>query len=202
MRGKREEERKGPPNKSALSCHHYVSTQLVSASALFHADLPCRLATFHPTEVEILLLCFASIAHSFSLAKQQKKAWIETVKIKNRCKIQKRREAVLSSHSRLGGNDGDSETTQDTHGKKTKTNHAEGNATIANKEKQQSLRDLFRKAYSKESLHTYKSDPLKKRKGGRQQGTGRRGNAAPSRGQPNMKLRMNAMLEKIKQDYS
>ena len=190
MRGKREEERKGPPNKSALSCHHYVSTQLVSASALFHADLPCRLATFHPTEVEILLLCFASIAHSFSLAKQQKKAWVETVKIKNRSKIQKRRE------------DGDSETTQDTHGKKTKTNHAEGNATIANKEKQQSLRDLFRKAYSKESLHTYKSDPLKKRKGGRQQGTGRRGNAAPSRGQPNMKLRMNAMLEKIKQDYS
>jgi len=191
VRGKREEERKGPPNKS---CHHYVSAQLVSASALFHADLPCRLATFHPAEVETLLPHLLQLL-ILSLAK---KAWVETVKIK----AQKRREAVLSSHSRLGGNDqSDSETTGDTHGKKTKTNHAEGNATIANKEKQQSLRDLFRKAYSKESLHTYKSDPLKKRRGGRQQGTGQRANAAASRGQPNMKLRMNAMLEKIKQDY-
>jgi len=77
-----------------------------------------------------------------------------------------------------------------------KTNHAEGNANAnVDKEKKQSLRDLFQKAYSKESLHTYKSHPLKKRRGGRQQSN-------LMRGQPNMKLRMNAMLEKIKQDYS
>jgi len=68
VRGKREEERKGPPNKSATSCHHYVSAQLVSASALLHADLPCRLATFHPAEVETLPH-FAEIAHSFSSEK-------------------------------------------------------------------------------------------------------------------------------------
>jgi len=151
-----------------------------------------------------------SNAHSFSPAKQLKKAWIETAKIKSRWKAHKRREAVLSSHSGLEGDtamadQSDSEITHEnksrpSHEKKTKTTHPEGNANVTNKEKQQSLRDLFRKAYSKESLHTYKSDPLKKGRR-QQQGAGRGGNAA-SRGQPNMKLRMNAMLEKIKQDYS
>lgn len=63
-----------------------------------------------------------------------------------------------------------------------------------------SVRDLFQKAYSKSSLHTYKSDPL--RRGRNHQDRGRRGSsrgAAPTRGrgQPNMKLRMNAMLAKI-----
>ena len=63
-----------------------------------------------------------------------------------------------------------------------------------------SLRDLFRKAYSRESLHTYKSDPLHRGKGrpaqhrGRTKGTGG--------GQPDMKLRMNALLEKIKRDVA
>ena len=57
------------------------------------------------------------------------------------------------------------------------------------------IRDLMKEAYSKSSLHTFKADPLKKRVGpGRVQGE--RG-----KGQPNMKLRMNAMLAKIKQDY-
>jgi len=57
------------------------------------------------------------------------------------------------------------------------------------------VRDLMKEAYSKSSLHTFKADPLKKRVGpGRVQGE--RG-----KGQPNMKLRMNAMLAKIKQDY-
>lgn len=59
------------------------------------------------------------------------------------------------------------------------------------------LRELARKAYSRESLHTYKSDPFSRRKKGdatRKKGGGK--------GQPNMKLRMNFMLEKIKRDYS
>ncbi|KAF9264752.1 hypothetical protein L218DRAFT_998247 [Marasmius fiardii PR-910] len=56
------------------------------------------------------------------------------------------------------------------------------------------LRELTRKAYSRESLHTYKSDPLKRRlQDGRKSG---------GKGQPNMKLRMNVTLEKIKRDYS
>ncbi|KAF9009399.1 hypothetical protein BDQ17DRAFT_1397712 [Cyathus striatus] len=51
-------------------------------------------------------------------------------------------------------------------------------------EEQLSVRELTRLAYSSSTLHTYKK---RKRKGG-------------GRGQPDMKLRMNAMLAKIKQD--
>ncbi|PPQ70290.1 hypothetical protein CVT24_000853 [Panaeolus cyanescens] len=61
----------------------------------------------------------------------------------------------------------------------------------------QSLRDLTREAYSRSSLHTFKSHPLKKGKAAGHQPHGEKG-----RGQPNMKLRMNAMLAKIKQDYA
>ncbi|RDB24264.1 hypothetical protein Hypma_008717 [Hypsizygus marmoreus] len=74
-----------------------------------------------------------------------------------------------------------------------------------------SLRDLTREAYGRSSLHTFKV--------GRGRGTGARGGARgrgrgrgrgdgrgpageTGRGQPNMKLRMTAMLEKIKQDYA
>jgi hypothetical protein len=69
-----------------------------------------------------------------------------------------------------------------------------------------SLRDLTRKAYSKSSLHTFKSDPLNRVRGSRTRG-GRvdtRGGqrSQERRGQPNMKLRMDAMLEKIKRDFS
>jgi hypothetical protein len=77
-----------------------------------------------------------------------------------------------------------------------------------------SLRELTKQAYSKESLHTFKSDPLKKhRSHGDRSGRGGavpkapgwgRGDERPTtgRGQPNMKLRMNAMLAKIKQDFA
>ncbi|KAJ3562885.1 hypothetical protein NP233_g9300 [Leucocoprinus birnbaumii] len=74
-----------------------------------------------------------------------------------------------------------------------------------------SLREMFQKAYSKESLHSYKSDPLKRGRNeqhGRGRGRGGRGGtrggnaSARGRGQPDMKLRMSAMLEKIKRDYS
>ncbi|KAJ7582860.1 hypothetical protein C8J56DRAFT_791668 [Mycena floridula] len=62
-----------------------------------------------------------------------------------------------------------------------------------------SLRDLNREAYAATSLHTFKADPLGRARGrgrGRGRGQGERG-----RGQPNMKLRMGALLEKIKQDF-
>ena len=61
------------------------------------------------------------------------------------------------------------------------------------------VRDLMRQAYSRSTLHTYKSDPFKKRhdrKGGDQK------QAQTGKGQPNMKLRMNAMLAKIKRDFA
>jgi len=75
----------------------------------------------------------------------------------------------------------------------------------------QSLRELKREAYSASTLHTFKADPLKKNKhqtpGARGHGRGasagsrggRGGQPGTGRGQPNMKLRMNAMLAEIKQ---
>lgn len=77
-------------------------------------------------------------------------------------------------------------------------------------DKKESVRDLFQKAYSKSTLHTYKADPFKRGRNHHQhqnQGRGSFDNArgrggnvnsrGRGRGQPNMKLRMNAMLAKI-----
>jgi len=63
-----------------------------------------------------------------------------------------------------------------------------------------SLRELFRKAYSRESLHTYRADPLHRGKARPSQHLG--GTRGTGRGQPDMKLRMNALLEKIKRDVA
>ncbi|KNZ75491.1 hypothetical protein J132_02824 [Termitomyces sp. J132] len=66
-----------------------------------------------------------------------------------------------------------------------------------------SLRELTRKAYSRESLHTFKAG--QRTRGGANGRGGSRGSGRGAshgmtgRGQPNMKLRMGAMLEKIKQ---
>ena len=68
-----------------------------------------------------------------------------------------------------------------------------------------SLRELKREAYSQSTLHSFKSDPLKKHDQGKRVGGSRgRGNGFIERGkgQPNMKLRMNVMLEKIKQNFA
>ncbi|KAI0636910.1 hypothetical protein C8Q77DRAFT_533559 [Trametes polyzona] len=73
-----------------------------------------------------------------------------------------------------------------------------------------SLRELQRQAYSKASLHNHKSRPLNRHKGpatsaGRGGGRGGGDRGAPrgrGRGQPDMGLRMKAMLEKIKQNMS
>ena len=78
-----------------------------------------------------------------------------------------------------------------------------------------SLRELQKQAYSPATLHHYKSRPLHHTKG-RMAPRGTRtpessrkrdvggGSRNPSRrgGQPDMRLRMSAMLEKIKRDYS
>jgi len=58
------------------------------------------------------------------------------------------------------------------------------------------VRGLMREAYSKSNLHTFRSDPLKRRAAsGKPKGE-------KGKGQPDMKLRMNALLAKIKQDYA
>jgi hypothetical protein len=58
------------------------------------------------------------------------------------------------------------------------------------------IRGLMKEAYSKSNLHTFKSDPLKRH------ATAGRTKGEKGKGQPNMKLRMNAMLAKIKRDYA
>jgi hypothetical protein len=77
---------------------------------------------------------------------------------------------------------------------------------VSKKQKEDPVRDMMREAYSRASLHTYKSDSLHRGRSGSSRGdkasyrmTGERGRG---KGQPNMKLRMGAMLEKIKRDYS
>lgn len=88
--------------------------------------------------------------------------------------------------------------------KKRKRAKAEGDEDAAAAEPP-SVRDLMKEAYSRSTLHTFKADPLKKHgrnhsgRGGR---GGRGGRPDTGRGQPNMKLRMHAMLAKIKQDYT
>ncbi|KDQ07922.1 hypothetical protein BOTBODRAFT_180271 [Botryobasidium botryosum FD-172 SS1] len=73
----------------------------------------------------------------------------------------------------------------------------------AEREKRIQLRNLTREAYSQDSLHNYKSDPLGRRrkhqqdtnsggKGGREQGRGR--------GQPDMKKRMGVLLARLQMD--
>lgn len=91
-------------------------------------------------------------------------------------------------------------------------------------DEQPSLRDLQRMAYSRASLHTQNSDPLHRHRGfapsrgrggrGGDRGGGRGGSRGSEprgrggiqrgrgRGQPDMGLRMKAILEKIKQDFT
>lgn len=71
-----------------------------------------------------------------------------------------------------------------------------------------SLRDLKREAYSRTNLHSFKADPLHKHAARRGQPPNQRGRGngpgrgEAGRGQPNMKLRMDYMLERIKKDFS
>jgi hypothetical protein len=64
-----------------------------------------------------------------------------------------------------------------------------------NREARQSARQLAKQAHSLSSLHTRKS---KHGRSGRGEG---RSDSVGRRGQPDMKLRMNAILAKIKQNY-
>jgi len=80
---------------------------------------------------------------------------------------------------------------------------AAGRGERAREEREEAARRRARAkaAYGQESLHTYKSDPLRKQQvngGGRGQGQGRRGEKG--KGQPDMRLRMNSLLETIKKN--
>lgn len=69
-----------------------------------------------------------------------------------------------------------------------------------------SLRELNNTAYSRASLHHFKSHNRNRIQTGRGQsrggGDGTRSHRGKGRGQPDMRLRMNAVLEKIKRDMT
>ncbi|KAF9519939.1 hypothetical protein BS47DRAFT_1009349 [Hydnum rufescens UP504] len=81
---------------------------------------------------------------------------------------------------------------------------AAGDAEQEEKSTEPSLRELMQDAYSRSSLHTFKSDPLHRRhKGegtsnGRERGVGLNAAGRTGRGQPDMRKRMGALLAQIK----
>jgi hypothetical protein len=97
---------------------------------------------------------------------------------------------------------------------KSKAHYSRDNADESDEEREKSLRDLKREAYDKKNLHNFRADPLHKQsgrgrfstgrgRGGGGGGSGRGGHGGREpRGQPNMKMRMDYMLEKIKKDYA
>ncbi|KAI0670325.1 hypothetical protein C8Q78DRAFT_975281 [Trametes maxima] len=163
-------------------------------------------------------------------AKKLKRSWVDVQKIKSKWKAQKRKEGLIAPRSRLegmvgtaegeGGQEDDEEANEaisaPSHAKSAAGGSSEEGSGDENprekEEEQPSLRELQRMAYSKSSLHNHKSRPLNNRHKGPAATEGRSGGRGGSnhrgasrgqgRGQPDMGLRMKAMLEKIKQDLS
>lgn len=149
------------------------------------------------------------------VAKKLKKTWVDTKKLKAKWKAEKRKESLANTieQSSREAEEGDDAEASDhsskagdaiiTSQKSLRPHHvARTNESQASNLNETSIRDLTKEAYSWTSLHNYKSDPLNRGRGcgrGRSRGASRGGRG---RGQPNMKLRMGAMLEKIKRDYA
>ncbi|KZT67763.1 hypothetical protein DAEQUDRAFT_672700 [Daedalea quercina L-15889] len=162
-------------------------------------------------------------------AKKLKQSWTEAQKIKSQWKAQKRKEGIVTRHSRVedlvadqGENKAVSSDSTENEGEMSRdgrsvSGSAERENTVADPP---SLRDLQRQAYSKASLHPHKSahrgsgakrwdhSSTSERAGARERGeanisqTGHSQHRGRGRGQPDMRLRMNAMLEKIKRDFT
>jgi hypothetical protein len=164
-----------------------------------------------------------------TIAKKLKKTWVDIKKIKSKWRAEKRKEGLVGGSASVGqgrqrSDDipeegfSDADEADEDHDEEhvltpskqppTRTHRNDSRAEhISAEQKEYSLRDMTKEAYSRSSLHTYKSDPLHRNRGrGGSSQSGREAEAARGRGrgrgQPNMKLRMGAMLEKIKRDYS
>ncbi|EIW51705.1 uncharacterized protein TRAVEDRAFT_136591 [Trametes versicolor FP-101664 SS1] len=145
-------------------------------------------------------------------AKKLKQSWVETQKIKSKWKAQKRKEGLVAPRAQL---EHMLDTPADKAGQsdEEKDDEALSQTSSADRakkpEEKLTLRELQDKAYSKESLHRHKSHPLKGHKApASSRGRGGRGGSSRGAprgrggGQPDMGLRMKAMLEKIKQDLT
>lgn len=123
-------------------------------------------------------------------AKQLKKSWVQDHKIRNKWKAQKRREG-LTSQTNDDANDRqdnvDVGSVSKTSPKRPDKPPTPGPAPSRDK---QSLRDLRKIAYTSEPMHTQEAH------------SSPRGGKGRDKGQPNMKLHMNLLLEKIKRDFS
>jgi hypothetical protein len=162
-------------------------------------------------------------------AKKLKQTWVETKKIKQRWAAEKRRLGLVEQMQGMDGVEEEEEEEWkgidwDAAGEEKEKEHAEesdvhvpppAHVRIRNISHQKRRRELSeehdetsvdtaptfrekaREAYSKFSLHSYKSKPVDRKRsasrGAEYKGTGR--------GQPNMKLRMDVLLEKIKRDF-
>jgi len=120
---------------------------------------------------------------------------VHVQKIKSKWRAEKRREGQSSTSQREETDEKEQPEPDASRNEETPESESSGKQdNPVGCSEHPSLRELTKKAYASSSLHNYKSDPLHRRRAG---GRGpRRG------GQPNMKLRMNAMLEKIKQDLT
>jgi len=159
---------------------------------------------------------------------------VDTKKIKSKWRAEKRKEGLVSGSGSIGQRRQQSDDIREQGSSPESSNKDEADenydgltpskrpATVTHRkdnraeqipeeQKGDSLRDMTREAYSQSSLHTFKSDPMRRnrvRSGGSQRGGGARvinppaGGIGQGRGQPNMKLRMGALLEKIKREYS
>jgi len=146
-----------------------------------------------------------------------KKNWVDIKKIKNKWRTEKRKEGFVGGSVSIKQGDRsiddirEEEQVNDreaqlTPPKQTPAREHTRTKQVLEKQKGDPVRDMTREAYSRASLHTYKSDPLYRNRGlgGSFRGdkvTNRIAGEGRGRGQPNMKLRVGAMLEKIKRDY-
>ncbi|KAI6036375.1 hypothetical protein BKA83DRAFT_669907 [Pisolithus microcarpus] len=146
-------------------------------------------------------------------AKKLRRSWVDSKKLKSQWRAQKKREGIWSKSGSQPGNhgcemvtqaypDGTSDLPVDSDNKATDDILPEDqHSTQASTTNKVSLRELKRQAYSPSTLHNHKSDPRKRRGAGTLSPHSTSKNpSGHSKGQPNMKLRMNAMLEKIKRD--
>lgn len=161
-------------------------------------------------------------------AKKLKQSWVESTKIKSQWKAQKKREGVLQRKPEVPSSDDPPPAHQERpDGSDPEESHSkdQGAHSGGHPERKQrsvpnsstdggiSLRELSKQAYSRNSLHTYKADNKRhdtkssrgtntqrgRNRGGRGASFGNRG---CEKGQPNMKYRVTAMLEKIKRDFT
>ncbi|KAH0827135.1 hypothetical protein J3R83DRAFT_4823 [Lanmaoa asiatica] len=139
-------------------------------------------------------------------AKRLKKSWIEGQKIRSKWKTQKKREGLTNQTSepvKDTSNHRHDETNIDS-ASDTSPNSPDKSPSHSPPHDKQSLCDLRRIAYASIPLRTQKSDSSRPKRGPgfSRNSRGRKATVGRETGQPNMKSRMDVLLEKIKRDFS